>query len=521
MIERTTRPVHRLSRRRFMALAGGAGVVAVAAACSPSPSTSTSATVGPGASAVSAAEQARRTAAGRTVPVALRARPDRIDLGGVVVDTWAYDGRVPGPEIRVRRGDVLSVDLANELPEESTVHWHGIALRNDMDGVPGLTQPAVRAGDTFRYEFTVPDAGTHWFHPHVGMQFDRGLYAPLIVEDPDDGRDYDLEAVLVLDDWLDGVAGTPDQQLETLRRDGMPGMGMGMGMGGMDHGPMGGTGMGGMGMPTDPAEPLGPDTGDVTYPHYLINGRTALDPVTVAGRPGQRIRLRIVNAAADTAFRVAVGGHGMTVTHGDGYPVEPIEARSVLVGMGERFDVTVALGDGVFPVVASAEGKEGQALALLRTGGGMAPGPDVRPAELEGAPVTGAQLRAPADVRLATRKPDRSHDLVLGMEMSGYTWTINGETYADHTPLEISEGERVRLRFVNRTMMFHPMHVHGHTYQVVDGSGAGARKDTSLVLPGQTVEVDLDANNPGQWMVHCHNLYHGEAGMMTVLSYVD
>ncbi|MCA1007651.1 multicopper oxidase family protein [Rhodococcus hoagii] len=509
MIERRTR----LSRRRFMMLAGGVGAAAVTAACSSDTSASTA--VGPSAAAVTAAEQARRTGTGRTVPVALRARPDRIDLGGVVVDTWAYDGRVPGPEIRVRRGDVLSVDFANELPEESSVHWHGIALRNDMDGVPDLTQSAVRSGDSFRYEFSVPDAGTHWFHPHVGMQLDRGLYAPLIVENPDDGRDYDLEAVLVLDDWLDGVSGTPDERLETLRRDGMPGMG---GMSGMDHGSMGGMGMG---MGSDPANPLGSDTGDVTYPYYLINGRTALDPITVAGRPGQRIRLRIVNAAADTAFRVAVGGHSMTVTHSDGYPVDPLEARSLLIGMGERFDVTVTLGDGAFPIVASAEGKDGQALAVLRTGGGAAPGAGVRPAELTVNPVTGAQLRAPADVRLSTREPDRTHDLVLGMEMSGYTWTINGETYADHTPLEISEGERVRLRFVNNTMMFHPMHVHGHTYQVVDRSGAGARKDTSLVLPGQTVEVDLDANNPGQWMVHCHNLYHGEAGMMTVLSYVD
>lgn len=358
----------------------------------------------------------------------------------------------------------------------------------------------------------MPDAGTHWFHPHVGMQLDRGLYAPLIVEDPADGRDYDLETVLVLDDWLDGVVGTPEEQLETLRRDGMPGMGD---MRGMDHGSTGGMGTG-----ADPANPLGPDTGDVAYPHYLINGRTAVDPVTVAGRPGQRVRLRIVNAAADTAFRFAVGGHRMTVTHSDGFPVEPLGADSLLIGMGERFDVTVTLGDDAFPIVASAEGKDGQALAVLRTGGGAAPGPDTRPAELTTNPVTGAQLHASADVRLPAREPDRTHDLVLGMEMSGYTWTINGATYADHIPLEISEGERVRLRFLNGTMMFHPMHVHGHTYQVMDRSGSGARKDTSLVLPGRTVEVDLESTNPGQWMVHCHNLYHGEAGMMTVLSYV-
>lgn len=504
----------RMSRQRFMLLTGGLGASALAGACSNTAGSPTP--IAPSAAAVGSVEQSRRTANARTVTAALRARTTTVDLGGVAVDTWAYDGRVPGPELRVTAGDVLRVDFTNELPQESTVHWHGLALRNDMDGVPELTQPPVAPGSTFTYEFTVPDAGTHWFHPHVGVQLDRGLYAPLIVENPSDGDDYDLEAVLVLDDWLDGVAGTPDEQLETLRRDGMPGMG------GMDHGSMPGMGgMSGMAMTVDPANPLGSDTGDVAYPYYLVNGRTARDPVTVTGRPGQRIRLRIVNAAADTAFRFAVGGHRMTVTHSDGYVVEPLDTQSLLIGMGERFDVVVTLGDGVFPVVAAAEGKDGQGLAILRTSGGPAPSPDARPAELAAHPTTGAQLRAPRDVRLAGREPDRVHDVVLGMGMSGYRWTINGDTYGEHTPLEISEGERVRLRFVNRTMMFHPMHVHGHTFQVVDRSGAGARKDTSLVLPGNTVEVDLDANNPGQWMVHCHNLYHGEGGMMTVLSYVD
>ncbi|QHE72973.1 multicopper oxidase family protein [Rhodococcus sp. WAY2] len=506
----------RLSRRNFLALAG-LGVAATAVGCSrgggPAPAPHA---VGPDSTAVRAAEQVRKAniGTGNTVTASLQARPTRIDLGGVQVDTWAYGDRIPGREIRLRRGDLLRAELSNDLPAESTIHWHGLALRNDMDGVPGLTQAAIPARSPFTYEFLAPDAGTHWLHPHVGMQFDRGLYAPIIVEDPADGADYDLEAVLVLDDWLDGVAGaTPDRQLDALRRGGMPMNGMGM-----DHGGM--TGMG-MGSQIDPGNPLGADTGDVDYPYYLINGTLGADPFTVRARPEQRVRLRIINAGADTAFRVAVGGHQLTVTHSDGYPVQPVTGSSLLIGMGERFDAIVTLGDGVFPLVASAEGKQGQGFAVIRTGAGGRLDPVIRTAELDAPPITGLTLRSREDVRLDRRNPDRVHELMLGMDMSGYRWTINGATYGEHTPLEITQGQRVRLRFVNQTMMFHPMHLHGHTFQVVDGQGAGPRKDTTLVLPNQSVEVDLDADNPGQWLVHCHNLYHGEAGMMTTLSYTE
>ncbi|MBF6487242.1 transcription termination factor Rho [Nocardia otitidiscaviarum] len=449
--------------------------------------------------------------------VTLRAEPQTVDLAGVRARTWSY-GPLPASEIRVRKGETLRAEVINDLPAPTTVHWHGIALRNDMDGVPDMTQAPIAPGSSFRYEFTVPDAGTYFFHPHVGVQLDRGLYGPLIVEDPADGSDYDLEAVVVLDDWLDGVDGRdPDQELRRLRDAGMAGMGMGGG----GHGGMGETSMDGMGMGGDPNLPLGADGGDVEYPYYLLNGRVGDDPVTFTGRPGQRMRLRIVNAGSDTAFRVAVGGHRLRITHSDGFRVQPVTTDSVLVGMGERYDAIIDLADGVFPLVAGAEGKTGQAFALIRTGGGSPPPPNIRPAELNSPPLTADALSAAEAVRPARRIPDRILDVVLGSDMREYTWTVNGKAFPDTDPLEVTEGERVRLRFVNRTMMAHPMHLHGHTYQVVTSTGTGPRKDTSLVLPMRTVEVDFDANNPGRWMTHCHNIYHGEAGMMAELSYVE
>ncbi|MBY8856813.1 multicopper oxidase family protein [Nocardia sp. CA2R105] len=510
----------RLNRRGFLALGTGVATAAVLAACTKTASVSRN-LVQPDSGPVRAAEDARRAAGAPVRQVALRAAPATVDLGGVQVQTWTYDGKLPGQEIRVNRGDVLHTTLTNALPAPTTIHWHGIALRNDMDGVPDLTQAAVAPGRDFTYEFTAPDAGTYFFHPHVGVQLDRGLYAPLIVEDPAEGKDYDTEAVVVLDDWLDGVDGRdPDKELRRLQAQGMAGMSMG-GMSGMDMGRMGGMNMGGMSMPTDPNAPLGSDAGDIKdYPYYLINGRIGADPVTFSAKPGQRMRLRIINAAADTAFRVAVGGHQLRVTHADGYPVQPVTTSSLLIGMGERYDVIVELGDGVFPLLAAAESKTGQGFALIRTGGGTPPAADVRPAELTVIPLTADKLDAAEPVRLPRRSPDKTLDLALGSDSKKYVWTINGEAYPDHTPLDIAEGQRVRLRLVNHTMMFHPMHLHGHTFQLVTPAGTGPRKDTSIVLPMQTVEVDLQADNPGQWMVHCHNAYHGEAGMMSVLSYV-
>ncbi|MEV0768583.1 multicopper oxidase family protein [Nocardia salmonicida] len=514
-----------MSRRGFLALGTGAATAAVLSACSQNPPGART-LVEPGSEAVQAAENSRRAADATIREITLRAEPTTLDLGGVQVRSWAFGNTLPGQEIRIRRGEVLRADITNSLPAPTTVHWHGIALRNDMDGVPDVTQPAIAPGATFRYEFVAPDAGTYFFHPHVGVQLDRGLYAPLIIEDPDDGKDYDLEAVVVLDDWLDGIDGrNPDIELEQLRAKGMAGMNMG------EAAPSGGGGHGGMDMggttttmtmPTDPNAPLGEDAGDVTYPYYLINGRIGADPVTFTGRPGQRMRLRIINAASDTAFRFAVGGHQLRVTHSDGFPVQPQSASNLLISMGERYDVIVDLADGVFPMVAVPEGKTGpQGFALIRTGGGTPPPRDVRPTELAAVPVTAAVLIAAEAVRLPARKPDKTHEVTLAVDDKKYVWTINGKAFPDHAPLDVSEGQRVRLRFVNKTMMFHPMHLHGHTFQVVTPADNGPRKDTSIVLPMKTLEVDFDTDNPGQWMVHCHNIYHGEAGMMAVVSYVS
>ncbi|KIE23376.1 copper oxidase [Streptomyces sp. MUSC 125] len=532
--------------RRSLLLAGlGIAGTGALVACSGSGSSPT--LVSPSGSAAPAAD-GKGAGAGATHHATLVAAPTVLDLGaGITARTWAFSGRTPGKELRISAGEELVATLLNRLPGGTTtsVHWHGIALSNNMDGVPPITQAAVRAGENFTYRFRADTPGTHFFHPHVGVQIDRGLYAPLIVEDPREPLSYDEEWVVVLDDWLDGVTGTPDEVFANLRQ-GMGDMPMDTGSSGPSSSTSHGNNKGGMGdmgggmdgTGVSSAEPsgagvpaeflltgadsalLGGDAGDVQYPYHLVNGRVPADPQVFRSKPGKRVRLRLINAGGDTAYRVALGGHGLTITHTDGFPVRHQQVDALLVGMGERYDVLVTLDDGVFPLVASAEGKNATGMAVIRTGPGRRPQPDVRPKELDGKIMAASQLRAADDVRLPVRKPDRVHRVELTGGMMQYNWSINGRQFDMKNPMAhpivVEEGQRVRLDFVNSTAMWHPMHLHGHTYQL--GSG-GPRKDTTIVLPKRSASVFFDADNPGRWLLHCHNAYHGQAGMMTLVAY--
>ncbi|WP_104525685.1 multicopper oxidase family protein [Blastococcus atacamensis] len=421
---------------------------------------------------------------------ALRLRPAAmtLDLAGTPARTWGY-GTVPGPEIRLRAGEMLRVRVDNALPEDTTVHWHGLAPPNAMDGVPGITQRPVRPGGEFLYEFPAAVPGSFMYHAHVGMQLDRGLYGPLVVEPRDEPLAYDREYVVMLDDWADGVE---------------------------DHTSHGG-GRAAPPLPADPRDVV--SFGGRTYPVLLVNGRPPLDPAVVEGRPGDRLRLRVMNVAADTGFRFAVAGHRLTVTHTDGMPVEPVTVDTVRLGMGERYDVLVHLDrrGGAWQIAAQAEGRPGLGRALLRYTGSpvsAAPSPDQRPAELDGRLVGYDELLAVEPLSLPAGTPDRAFDLTLdGTE-------ISGQSYPDADPLPVVEGERVRLTMRNTGAKWHPMHLHGHHFQVLTTSGRGPVKDT-VAVPAHGGEVTFDflATNPGRWLFHCHNHHHMEDGMVRLVEY--
>lgn len=531
-----------LSRRDFIA-AGIAGGFALAG-CGRSKTASS-----PMAAAIDAAEAARPHS-GRTVTASLTPQPAKIDIGGRIVDTLAYGDTIPGPLLRATVGDEVVVSVSNKLDRPTSVHWHGIALRNDMDGAEPAT-PNIPAGQDFTYRFSVPNSGTYWAHPHTGLDADKGLYLPFIIDDPTDLGRYDTEWIVVLDDWTDGVGKSPQQLYdalvnkppvpatpatttpattspttttsapETTGRTPTTISGSAPSSSAGTTSPMPGMpGMPGMGE-VGKSDLLGGDAGDIAYPYYLINGRIPEAATTFNAKPGQRIRIRIINTASDTAFRVALAGHSMTVTHTDGFPVIPEQVDALLVGMAERYDVVVTAADGVFPLVASAEGKNAVARALLVTGKGSPPDPQFRPGELTRRVGTVEMFTAVTAANLGRADPRLDLPVVLGGTMAKYDWTINGEPYSRTKPLQVHEGEHATLTFDNTTMMWHPIHLHGHTFQVIRPDGAlGARKDTVIVLPNQKLRAVLVADNPGTWVMHCHNTYHQEAGMQTRIDYV-
>lgn len=202
--------------------------------------------------------------------------------------------------VPVEPGDELRIQVNNALPADTSVHWHGLTIDNNMDGVPPVTQKAIPAGSAMLYHYVVPaQPGTYWYHPHVSLQEDTGMYGPLIVDDPSEAGAYDVEFVVVLDDWIDGVNGQTPASVDAALRSGKA-------IGGSSNGE-----------PTGPGSPLGAGAADVTYPYYLINGNIPSAPVTLTAKPGQRARFRLINSAAGTGFQVALGGHHMTVTHTD------------------------------------------------------------------------------------------------------------------------------------------------------------------------------------------------------------
>lgn len=424
-----------------------------------------------------------------------------------------------GPTIRATRGDRLRVDVDNALPDDTSVHWHGLRIRNDMDGAPPDTQDPIAPGASFSYDFLLPDHGTYWYHSHSGMQADRGLFGAVVVEDPDDRSGADEDVVLVLDDWLDGIAATPDEVLAALGPVGPVGHGHG---GSPAAAPPEGISAGAyelVAQGVGESRVLGGPSQHIAYPLHLINGRTPGDPARVVAAPGARLRLRVVNAAAETPYRVALAGHRLTVIAADGFDTEPFETDAVLVAPAQRVDVLVDLASGAWPFVARVEGRDGAALAVIASDDAVGATPAGLAAaaipELDGRLATDAELRPAEAAVLDERDPDRLWSLELIEASEGYVWGIAGEDVADMRP---TIGDRVRIELRNTTAMWHPMHLHGHTF--ASRGHRGLRRDTIAVLPGETAVLDFDADNPGRWMIHCHNAYHFAAGMTAPIRYV-
>lgn len=447
----------------------------------------------------------------------------------------------------IEPGERFAFELVNELGEETIIHWHGQTPPDIEDGVAGPGITPIAAGGRRPYDYAARP-GTHWMHSHHGLQEQRLLAAPLIVRTEEDARADVQEVVLILEDFTfkdpaeilagltaggghDGHGAAADPH---AGHGGMaapmtvtdPHAGHGMAAAPADphvgHG-MTGQGMAGHGMSAS-GMPAGMvmDLNDVAYDAYLANRRTLADPEVVRTERGGRVRLRIINASAATAYWIDLGGLTATLVAVDGTPVVAVAGTRFPLSMAQRLDLLVDVpAGGVVPVLAQREGDVARTGLIL-----AAPGATV--AKLGDAEANAPPLDVLLERRLVALTPpparpvDRTVRVDLGGGMASYAWSLNGAFWPKPAPIAVRGGERVMLDIVNNTMMAHPMHLHGHAFQVVEIDGtplAGAVRDTVLVAPMGRVKVVFDADNPGRWPFHCHNLYHMATGMMTDVVY--
>ena len=523
--------------------------------------------------------------------IALTIGDAHFSVGGKTGHACTVNGTVPGPIIRLKEGQQVRLAVTNTLAEDSSIHWHGVLLPFQMDGVPGVSFPGIKPGQTYNYEFEVKQSGTYWYHSHSGMQEAMGQYGAIVIDPA--GADpvaYDREHVIVLSDWsfMD-----PMDQLRKLKAMGgyfnhnkqtLAGL-----LAGKDQSQADRAMWGKMRMdPTDIA-----DVNGSTYT-YLINGHGSLENWTGLFAPGERVRLRIINASAMTNFNVRLPGLPMTVVAADGQHVQPVETDEFQIAIAETYDVIVQpKGDQAYGLIAEAIDRSGQcratlaprmgmvaAIPLIRArplltmkdmgmgdmdmsaGGGdmagmdmsamghnmgsmkmrdpsVAPqvkmGPGVAtlspmPIDRTGERPTGLEkvdhrvltyhdlksLAPNAD----TRKPSREIDLHLTANMERYMWSFDGVKFSEGTePIAFRHNERVRVNLLNDTMMPHPIHLHGHFFEVVTGNpGHHPVKHTVNVLPGGKASFDLTADALGDWAFHCHMMLHMMTGMFRVVT---
>lgn len=435
-----------------------------------------------------------------------------LDVRGKAASVFGLHQVDGAPGLVLEPGQRFVVDLVNRSAEATVVHWHGQTPPNVQDGVAETGSTLIPVGGRQRYDFA-PRPGTHWMHSHHGLQEQALLAAPLVVRTADDLHLDRQEVTVLLHDF------TFRDPAEVLAQ--VTGGGADMSHSGMAMPSMSGSGAVAPGI-VEHAQPM--DLNDIDYDAYLANDRTLDDPLLVRTERAGRVRLRLINGATSTAFWIDLGAASATVLAVDGNPVRPVTAQRFPLAQGQRLDLLVAMPQaGVVAVLAQCEGDRARTGVILATPGaavsrlGGEADQTAEPVDLS------LEQRLGAEAPLAARPPDVTHRIALTGAMMPYAWGIDGRTWGNHLPLRVRKGQRVVLEMHNPSPMAHPMHLHGHHFQVVGLNGRtlpGALRDTVLVPPRGVVAVAFDADNPGRWLLHCHNLLHMATGMMTELTYV-
>ena len=604
-----------IDRRRFVSATLGGGAAAAAAAWFPA----WAQPVSPGIVAP------LPTVSGNDITLRIARQTMRID--GKLSRAIGINGTVPAPLVRLKEGQTAKLTVVNDLDEDSSIHWHGLILPFQMDGVPGVSFPGIKPRSKFVYEFPVVQSGTYWYHSHSGLQEQLGHYGPIVIDPAGaDPIGYDREHVVVLSDHSQLSPEEIFRKLKVnpghfnMQRQTLSGL-----LAGKDQPLKERIDWGKMRMdPTDIA-----DVNGSTYT-FLVNGHGPRDNWTALFNPGERVRLRIVNASAMTIFNVRIPGLRMTVVQADGLNVVPTEIDEFQIAVAETYDVIVTpVEDRAYTLVAEANDRSGMGRATLAPRAGMAAevpplrerplvtmkdmgmgGMDMSGGSMPGMDHSGGDMGAmpmpasdpacspehakmghctPAgeggamagmdhgsggmqhsmrdfsvapqvkrdpsvqtispmpvdrmgdpgqglddvghkvltyhDLVALERNPDvraasRSLDIHLTGNMERFMWSFDGVKMSDHhEPIPFIEGERVRINLINDSMMSHPIHLHGHFFELVTGKGdRSPRKHTVLVQPGGIASFDFTADALGDWAFHCHLLYHMHAGMMRVVS---
>ncbi|GAB7386263.1 multicopper oxidase family protein [Bacillaceae bacterium] len=441
------------------------------------------------------------------------------------IPVWTFNGSVPGPEIRVKQGEKVKITLKNELPEPVTIHWHGVPVPNDMDGIPGVTMNAVQPGESFTYEFKADVPGTYWYHSHQDSvnQVDKGLYGAFIVE-ADEKNKPERDYTLVLDEWMSGVGENGEENMDDT---GHGNMGMNESSS-MDH----------HGMKTSDAHDMhhmamGGHDMAMTYDLFTINGKSGalVEPLKV--REGERVRIRLINAGF-MSHKIHLHGHEFAITAVDGQPVnDPAVLKDQLISIapGERYDIEFTAnnpGQWYLEEHGEAKGTPGMKAVIQYEGSGQKRDKTNETAVLPVVDMTSYGKQAKGFFTL-DQKYDVEYTMNLGTVMGhgGMVYTINGKTFPETEPIDVKKGDLVKVKLVNTSMKDdHPMHLHGHFFQVLSKNGQPIKgapliKDTLNLKPGEEYVVAFQADNPGNWMFHCHDLHHASAGMVTEVKYKD
>lgn len=451
-------------------------------------------------------------------PPLLTAGTRTLEVNGKAAKVFSLLGPTGKPGMELTLGERFRARLVNDTGVETLIHWHGLTPPVAQDGVPMLSQPPLKPGEHFDYDFANARSGTHWMHSHVGLQEQQLLAAPLIVRETAEQAYDELEHVVLLHDF---TFRDPEEILAELKGGG--GAHAAHSMSNMDHSSMDHSSMGHGEMSGGGMAMVSAMLNDIVYDAYLANDRTFDDPEVVRVEKGGRVLLRIINAAAASNMWIDLGELEGELVAVDGNAIQPLKGSTFPIAIAQRADIRVRIPStgGAFPVMFHPEGvalrtgtilaTAGAAIARIKGEGHVAPAVDLRQEAL---------YRAIAEL---PREPvTRTEMLMLTGGGADYLWELNGKASMHETIFTVRHGERMSIMMHNMTTMSHPMHLHGHVFKVTGiGNRAidGALRDVVLVPPMETVTITFDADNPGTWAFHCHHAYHMNSGMMGALAY--